>query len=418
MSERKIKLSTASLNFIAMIIGAILGLAFGTKMGDFKFIGDIWLNCIKMVVVPLVMCIMVTAVGSQKNLTSLGRVSVRIIAYYILTTIFASVIGLAVALIVKPGSGITLAGLKGIEVKGTAVFTLSNFLKSLFSDNMFSTFANGNLIQTMVIAIMLGIAILRIKNKERKEFILNWFESANEMLAMFIGMIIKVSPIGVLFLMADTFGKYGFAIFTSMAGLIGTYWLSVLVHVFLVYGLFLWLTAGVNPIRFLKDASNVWTFTIASCSSAATIPVSLKCAKEKFGVPARIADFCIPLGAQINYDGSAILYGSVLIFISQLHGITFDIGTLIKMVIVSTLVSSSGGGIPGSGIVKLLVMVQTFGLPTEIVGIIAAFYRFFDMGTTTGNCLGDLVGTLCVTKWEEKRAKKLGLSMGDVVQGL
>jgi Na+/H+-dicarboxylate symporter len=418
MAKAKLKCSTATLNFIAMIIGAVLGLVFGEAMGGFKFIGDIWLNTIKMVVVPLIMCIMVNAVGSQTSLASLGRVAVKIIVYYALSTALATTIGLTVASILKPGAGVNLAGLESTEITGTAVFTSPNFIKSLFSDNMFASFASGNIIQVMVISILLGIAILNIKNTEHKEFILKWFQSANDMFAMVIGVVIKASPVGVLFLMADTFGKYGFAIFTSIAGLIGTFWISVLTHVLLVYSLLLWVTAGINPIRFLKDSSDVWTFTIASCSSAATIPVNTKCAKEKFGVPSRIADFTIPLGAQINYDGSAISYGCVLIFISQLYGIPFDIGTLIKIVIVSTLISSGGGGIPGSGIVKMLVVVQTFGLPVEIVGIIAGFYRFFDMGTTTGNCMGDLAGTIFVSKWEEKIAKKTGTSLDQVTQNL
>lgn len=414
MAEKKFKPSIATLNFIAMLIGAGLGMYFGKTMGNYKYIGDIWLNSIKMIVVPLVLCIMILAVGGQKDLSSLGRIATKTIVYYISTTVIASILGLIVAITLKPGAGVSLAGLESVELKGTAVFTVANFLTSLFSDNMFGSFANNNIIQTMVIAILLGIAILRMKNKERQELVLNWFQSINDMLYMFIALVIKASPIGVLFLMADTFGKFGFSIFTSMAGLIGTYWLSVILHVILVYGLLLWISAGISPFKFLKDSSEVWTFTIASCSSAATIPVNTKVAKEKFGVPSRIADFSIPLGAQINYDGSVLLYSCVLMFIGQLYGLHFDMGTFIRIVIVSTLISSSGGGIPGSGIVKLLVLVQTFNLPVEIVGIIAGFYRFFDMGTTTGNCLGDLAGTVFISKWEERRAKKLGVTESEL----
>ena len=404
---KKLMNNTALLTFVGMILGSILGLVFGKTMNDYKFIGDIWLNTIKMIIVPLVFCIMVTAIAGQKDTKSLGRVTGRLITYYLSTTFFAAIIGMSIALLLKPGLNSSIVGLATTEVTSSADFTLKTFFVSLFSGNLFGSFSDGNVLQTMVIAIMLGISLLRVKNKEHKETLLNWFQAANEMLFSYIRMVIKLAPIGVIFLMADSFGSYGFSIFTSMAGLIGTFWVGILVQVLLVYCGVLWIFARINPFQFLKKSMPVWTFTMAACSSAANIPIGVKTAKEEFGVPESIAEFGIPLGAQINYDGSAILYSSVLIFICQLYGIPLDPGTLFKMLVVATLLSSSGGGIPGSGIVKMLIIVETFGLPVEIVGVIAGFYRFFDMGTTTGNCLGDLAGTIFVSKLEERRVEKM-----------
>jgi Na+/H+-dicarboxylate symporter len=202
--------------------------------------------------------------------------------------------------------------------------------------------------------------------------------------------------------MADSFAKYGAGIFTSMATLAGTYYLACLIHAVFIYGGVLWLSAGINPFKFLKESAELWIYTISTCSSVASIPVNIKVAKEKFNVPERISGFTIPLGSQMNYDGSVILYGVVLVFISQVVGMPLNLGTMLRIILLSAVFSTGGGGIPGSGIVKLLVMVETFGLPTEIVGIIAAFYRLFDMGTTTNNCLGDLAGTILVSRMEEK----------------
>lgn len=182
--------------------------------------------------------------------------------------------------------------------------------------------------------------------------------------------------------------------------------MACLVHIVLIYGGVLWLTSGINPIRFLKDSAELWIYTISTCSSVASIPVNMKVAKEKFDVPESISSFTVPLGSQMNYDGSVILYGCVIVFISQVVGAPINIGVMLKVIFLSAILSTGGGGIPGSGIVKLLVMVEAFGLPTEIVGIIAAFYRLFDMGTTTLNCLGDLAGTVFVSKMEEKFAGK------------
>lgn len=276
---------------------------------------------------------------------------------------------------------------------------------------MFKTYADADILPTMVIAIFIGIAILRMKNQEHKETVLHWFESMNSLISEYLRMIIGLAPIGVVFLMADSFGKYGVTIFTSMAQLLGTYWFGLLLQVLFVYGGSLLLFARMNPLRFLKDASPVWTFTIATCSSTANIPNSLKTAKEVFHVPDSIANFCIPLGANMNCDGLSMTFACVIVFIGQMNGIQYDLPTLLRIILVATLLSSAGSGIPGGGIVKLMTIVGTFGLPSEIVGIMAGFYRFFDMGTTTCNCLGDLVGTVCITKMEEKRAKRLGTEM-------
>ena len=420
MTIGKYKLGTASLTFIAMLIGAALGLVFGEQMAAFKFIGTVWLNCIKMFVCPLVLCIMITAIATQKSMSSLGRVAARILIYYMLTTVAASIIGLIVATVVQPGAGISLHGMDTGNLAnmtkevGGINLSVGTFVLGLFSENVFASLAKGDLMQTMVISIFLGISILMIKNEKKKETILNWFIAAKEMLYCFISIVIKMSPVGVLFLMADTFGTYGFAIFGSMASLIGTFWLGIAAQAIIVYMTCAVVMAHENPVSFFIKSLPVWTFTIATCSSVANIPNSIKIAKEKFGVPDRIASFSIPLGAQINYDGNAILCGVVMVYITQVYSLPpLDIATLVHFVIVASILSSVGGGIPSGGLIKLMMVVDIFGLPLEIIGIIAGFYRFFDMGVTAGNCVGDLVGTVCVSKMEERRAKRLGYKMDD-----
>ncbi len=402
---KKIGLTTQVL--VAMVLGAVFGLVLGDPMTKVGFIGDIWLNMIKMIVVPMVLVTIITGITSQKDTKTLGRISVKIMTYYVLTTLVATAIGIAVAMILKPGNYANLAGLASQEVvsSGTDI-TIAEFFKSMFSSNMFATFASGNILQTLIIAVLLGVATLRVKNEELKDTLIRGFNSLSELVFSLISMIMIASPIGIFFLMADSFATYGASIFTSMATLAGTYYLACLIQILLVYGGVLWFTAGINPLRFIKDSAELWIYTIATCSSIASIPVNIKVAKEKFGVPESISGFTIPLGSQMNYDGSVILYGVVIVFISQVVGAPLDIGTMIKVIVLSAILSTGGGGIPGSGIVKLLVMVEAFGLPIEIVGIIAAFYRIFDMGTTTNNCLGDLAGTIFVHRSEEKAAAK------------
>ena len=146
----------------------------------------------------------------------------------------------------------------------------------------------------------------------------------------------------------------------------------------------------------------MWLCTISTCSSIATIPVNIKTAGDNFGIPERVSGFTIPLGSQMNSDGSVLLYACVILFISQMIGQPMSMPQLLNAVFISTILSMGGAGIPGSGIVKLMIVVQSVGLPIEVVGVIAAFYRLFDMGTTTNNCLGDLVGTVIVGTAERK----------------
>ncbi len=402
---KKIGLSTQV--FSAMILGAILGLIIGDVMVKLEFIGTIWLNCIKMIVVPMVLMTIITGVTSQKDLKSLGRIAVRIMIYYVATTLIATVIGLAVAGILQPGKIANFTGLEGQEISGSTDITIAQFFTNMFSSNMFVTFADSNILQTVVIAVMIGVAIMMVKNEETRAKLISGCSTLCDLVFSLIGMIMKVSPIGIFFLMGASFGKYGAGIFTSMATLVGTYYLACIVHILLVYGVVLWIGAGINPFRFIKDSAELWVYTLSTCSSVAAIPVNMKVAREKFNVPDRISSFTVPLGSQMNYDGSVILYGCVIMFICQMVGQSVSIEMLLRVVLISAILSTGGGGIPGSGIVKLMVVVSAFGLPTEIVGIIAAFYRLFDMGTTTNNCLGDLAGTVLISKMEERRAKKL-----------
>ena len=404
IAGKKIGLSTQV--FSAMILGAVLGLLFGDVMVKLEFIGTVWLNCIKLIVVPMVLMTIITGITSQKDLKTLGRIAVRIMAFYIITTLIASVVGLLVAGIVQPGKYANFTGLESKEVSGSADITIADFFINMFSANMFQTFVEANILQTVIIAILIGVAIMLVKNEDHRQKMISGCDALFSMVFSLIGMIMKASPVGILFLMGASFGKYGTGIFTSMATLLGTYYLSCLVHILVVYGGILFIGAGINPFKFIKESAELWVYTLSTCSSVAAIPVNLKVAREKFNVPDRISSFTVPLGSQMNYDGSVLLYGCVIMFICQVCGQAVSIEMMLRVVLLSAILSTGGGGIPGSGIVKLLVVVEAFNLPTEIVGIIAAFYRLFDMGTTTNNCLGDLVGTVLISRLEEKRSRR------------
>lgn len=408
MSGKKSKNLNMMLTFGAIILGAVLGLVFGEKMSVFKFIGTSWLNCIKMIIVPLVFSVMVLAIGTQSDVKALGRVALRLMIYFLVTTAFAVSLGLLSSFIFQPGKGMVLGDTAVEEIAGGS-FSFVAFAGSLFSSSMFKTFADADILQTMVISIMIGIALLQVKDQEKKQRALDVLEAIKEVVFKYINMVIKAAPLGVTFLIADAFGQYGWNVMSSTMKLVGTFYVGILFQILITYCGFIWIFARINPLRFLRDTASVWTFTFASCSSVATIPISIECAKTKFKVPEKLASFCLPLGAQLNLDGAALLNGCVMMFIAQMYGLQYTPVFLIKCVIIATLVCSSGGGIPGGNIIKMMVVSETLGLPSEFVGVVAGFYRFFDMGTTTGNCLGDLAGTIGITTMERRRAQKKGI---------
>lgn len=394
------KLSFTTWTFIAMIIGAILGITCGPIMTQLGFIGTIWLNCIKLIMVPLIFTVMVLAIAKQTNMNMIGRASVRIVVYYAITTLLASLIGLAVAYVVKPGVGLTMSGVNVQTIKASSDITFVNFVKSLFPTAMFKSFANGNALQTLVIGALIGLAIMKMKNQEYKAKAIKAFEVMNDAIYSYIGLIMKVAPVGVLFLIGDSFGKYGPQLFSSMGKWIGSVWIALFIQVLVVYGFFLLTFARVSPFYYLKSTSELWSFTMATCASSAAVPISLGIAQKKYGVKEDIANFCIPLGAQINYDGATIMISTVLVLITQMYGIETNFFMLLRMALVASLVASSGGGVPGNSMVKLMVVCETLGLPTEFVGVVAGFYRLTEMGTSTANSLGDLAGTICVNSME------------------
>jgi Na+/H+-dicarboxylate symporter len=252
----------------------------------------------------------------------------------------------------------------------------------------------------------LGIAALRIKNEELRHRVIDGIQAVNSLFMSFIGMVMIISPVGIFCLMAAALGSYGVDLLQSIGVLTLTFYLGFILQVLLVYCLSVWLLAGISPLDFLRRTVALWSFTLATCSSAAAIPVNLDVMTRRFNVDENLSNFSIPLGSQINHDGNAILFSCVIMFTAQISGVPFTLVNMFQAVLLGVLISSGGGGIPGSGVVKVFIMLEAFGLPSEIGAVVAAFYRVFDMGITTANCLGDAAGTVVIDRLERRIAGK------------
>ena len=388
---------------IAMVLGVIVGVIWGKGASCIQVIGTVWLNIIKMFIVPVVICMVVRGVSSLDSPKALGRIGLRVVAFYVITNVFALGIGILTTFVLKPGIGFVFEAMT-TETVDTTLPTVSSFVTGLFSTNIFATFSSGDMLQCLVIALLIGVAIVFMGEKGKP--VAAWFSNMADLCMALMDLAMRIAPVGVFCLMVSAMGTYGSAFLGSMAKLIGTFYLGCLLHWLLVYALFLWINTGINPITFVEKAFATIATAVSTCSSAATVPTNLKVAKENFNVSESVANFAIPLGANMNQDGMAILIAAVMLFCAQSVGMTLTLSQIINMVVVATIVTSGSPGVPGGGISRLMIVAATMGLPLEIIAMISAFYRCFDMGTTTMSVMGDLSASIVIDRWEKKAAQK------------
>lgn len=406
MAATKKKMSLATKILIAMVLGAIAGFVIGEPATKIEFVGTIWLNIIKMIMVPTVVCMIVKGISSMDNPKKLGRISLEIVIFYVVTTVIATLIGMLVAEVFQPGIGFQFS--EGTDPgQVSEISSFGNFMVSLFSSNMFSSFANANMMQILIIAVLLGLAIVLIPNKETRVYLSDWFSKMSEMCLSVINISMIIAPVGVFCLMAAAMGNYGAGFIGTMTKLLLTFYSGCLLHFLCVYCVFLWINTGITPLQFCKKGMETFVTALSTCSSAATVPVNLKVAKENFDVDESISNFSIPLGSSFNQDGGAVLSSVVMIFCAQAIGMSFSFGQLFNILILTVIVTCGSSGVPGGGIMRLMVVAAAMNLPLEIVAMVGAFYRLFDMGTTSMSVMGDLSATIVVDRWEKKRAARL-----------
>lgn len=341
------------------------------------------------------------------NPKTLGRIGIRIVVFYMFTTVAASVLGLVITGVFHPGVGFQFTEGSAEAVEIAELPTVGKFFTDMFSSNIFATFNNANMMQVLIIAVIMGVAIVMLPEEKRTP-VRNWFVSMADLVMSIISIALKLAPIGVFCLMANALGKYGINLLLTMSKLLGTFYLCCILHLIVVYCLILWLFTGITPLNFLKRSFPTIAAAASTCSSAAVIPVSMNVAKENFEVEDSVAGLGITLGGTINKDGVAVLCSVVILFSAQAMGIALTPGQIFNTIFVTALVTSTGSGVPGGGLMNLMIVAAAVGIPLEIVIMVGGFYRFFDMGTTTMNCLGDMSATVIIDRLEKKRTQRLG----------
>ncbi|SHF87329.1 Na+/H+-dicarboxylate symporter [Modicisalibacter ilicicola DSM 19980] len=383
-----------------ILAGLALGVLAGALMGEnasvFKPIGDIFISAIKMLIVPLVFSTLIVGITAMRDPQKMGRIGLRTIALYLITTAFAISIGLLASTIFQPGTGLDLSFDKPVQAEEAP--SLVQILVDLVPQNPIDALAEGNILQIIVFAIGLGISLTLIG--EKGEPVVRLFESFAEAMYKLTEIVMAFAPFGVFGLIAYVSGNYGLDVLLPLAKVIGVAYLASVLHVLLVYTGLLVLLGRLNPMRYLSGILDALVVAYSSASSSGTLPVSLRCAQRNLGVSEGVSGFVLPVGATINMDGTAIYQGVVALFIAQLVGVDLSLMDYGMIIVTGTLASIGTAGVPGAGLIMLSIVLAQVGLPLEAIAVIAGIDRILDMARTSVNVAGDLMVTTLVGKSE------------------
>ena len=406
-SKKKLGLSTQI--FIALLAGALLGVVIHYWIpssyikdtviveGVLYVIGQGFIRLMQMLVVPLVFCSLVCGSMSIGDSTTLGKVGVKTIGFYLVTTALAVCIALGTALLIHPGLGLNMSAVQKADLSSTAAdssVSLVDTLLNIIPKNPIGAMADGDMLPIIVFALFIGVLLAKMGN--RANVVSNFFAQFNDLMMEMTMAVMKVAPIGVFCLIAKTFAEIGFDAFLPMLKYMGAVALALAVQCLGVYQLLLFVFTRLNPLRFLKKFFPVMMFAFTTATSNATIPLSIDTLDNKVGVSKKISSFTIPLGATINRDGTSIMQGVAVVFVAQAFGITLTPADYLTVIATATLASIGTAGVPSVGLITLAMVFDSVGLPVAGIGLIMGIDRILDMARTAVNSTGDAVCTTIV----------------------
>ena len=408
-TKKKLGLSTQI--FISLLIGALFGVVIHYWVpssyikdtviveGVLYVVGQGFIRLMQMLVVPLVFCSLICGSMAIGDTKTLGKVGVKTIGFYLVTTALAVCVALGSALLINPGRGLDMDAVqKGTVSSTTEATSLVDTLLNIIPKNPVQSMANGDMLPIIVFALFVGIMLAKLGT--RGSVVANFFSQFNDVMMEMTMAIMKVAPIGVFCLIARTFATVGFSAFAPMLKYMGNVTLALAIQCLIVYQILLFVFTRLNPFKFIKKFLPVMGFAFSTATSNATIPMSIDTLSKKMGVSKQISSFTIPLGATINMDGTSIMQGVAVVFIAQAYGIPLTMGNLATVVVTATLASIGTAGVPSVGLVTLAMVLNSVGLPTEGIALIMGIDRILDMIRTAVNITGDAVCTTIVCHQE------------------
>lgn len=403
---------------VGLILGAVAGITFGKSIIWVSPFGDLLVRMLKMIVMPVVIFTLVVGTASI-NPRRLGRIGVKALVFYMLTSAFAVAIGLVCGNLFQPGAGMALGDLGSAAGKELIQPSLLDTFMAIVPTNPFAAVTGGNILAVIFCSLMFGLALsyLREHKEERirtsGDTVFSFFEGCAEIMYKVVHWVLQYAPIGVFALIAVVFGKQGAEAFGPLAAITGSVYAGLLAHLLLVYcGLLL--VYRMSPKQFLLRIREAFITAFVTRSSGGTLPVTMDVAEEKLGVSKGVYSFTLPLGATINMDGTAIYQGVCAIFVGLAIGMPLTLSQQMTVIATAVLASIGTAGVPGAGAIMLLMVLDSVGLKVEPGTAVAAAYAMIfgidallDMGRTALNVAGDLTVTTLVAKGEGELKEEL-----------
>lgn len=357
----------------------------GLVMGVFDVLGRIFIASLKLLVVPLVLVSLICGMAALGASSRMGPIAGKTLGLYLVTTCIAVTLGLAIALAVGPGEGVNAVASSDFVPKEAP--PIKETLINIFPTNPVAAMAEGNMLQVIVFALLVGFALTRAG--AAGERLIAWFQDMEVVVMKMVGVLIELAPYGVFALLTKLFATMGFGTIFDLAAYFFTLLGVLLFHGFVVYGLVLRTLTPLSPSMLRQKMRRVWAFAFSTSSSGATLPVTLRTVEKRLGVNKSVAGFAVPLGATINMDGTAIMQGVATVFIAQVYGIDLTSSQLLMVVLTATLASIGTAAVPSAGLIMLSLVLTQAGLPVEGIALILGVDRLLDMVRTAVNVTGD-----------------------------
>ena len=406
-AKKSKKLGLTTKIFVGLILGAIVGILMHYVVpsgyvkdtvlvnGVFYVVGNGFLRLMQMLVVPLVFCSLVCGSAAIGDTKTLGKVGVKTLIFYLCTTALAVAVALSLANVIDPGIGLNMEAIVAADTATVATdVSFADTLLNIIPKNPIQGIANGEMLQIIFFAMVVGIILAKLGEKTSAVF--NFFTQFNDIMMEMTMMVMSLAPFGVFCLIAKTFSGIGFDAFIPLLKYMISVLIALGIQCFGVYMIMLVLFTRLNPVKFIKKFFPVMAFAFSTATSNATIPLSIETLGEKMGVSRRISSFTIPLGATINMDGTAIMQGVAVVFAAQAFGIELGIQEYLMVIATATLASIGTAGVPGVGLITLSMVFNSVGLPLEGITLIMGIDRILDMTRTAVNITGDAVCTTVV----------------------
>lgn len=375
-------------------------------------LGTLFLKLLSFLAIPLVISSMIVGVASLGNIKTLSRIGVRTIAFYFLTTAFAVIIGLTVVEIIQPGKKISEAAKSQIELVDQSFveeklqtrgkFDFVDFLVNIVPSNPFKAISNGEMLQIIFFAIFIGIGLTLVE-QQKSQLIVNFFDGITQIFIKMVRYVLWIAPFGVFALISVAVSEFGISILSTLGYYMFTVILGLFLHFILVYSALIWIFARTNPINFYKGMREAFLVAFTTSSSAATLPVTFQCVEENLKVPNKIASFVLPLGATVNMNGTSLYQCVAAVFIAQFYGLDLTFTQMSTILLTSMLSAVGTAPVPGVGIIMLILVLQSVGIPAQGIGLILGVDRILDMLRTIPNVAGDAAVSYIVWKMEKEK---------------